>query len=320
MLCLFAERSERDVGGWPVPYFLTSEGAFFCGYGYSVSDPILRKIGPGSALPHGTPEAGGFGLSVTEISPGKGMVVYWLQRPGGMVFLRTADGYSAQCFEGPPSHFKQAAFSAVGEPINLLFSEQPHGPPQSITVLRGDTGTLNMAIAKHGDSFSFSVLNVETPFKVGAEMSLKLDSKTDIPGGQLSTDQLSLSVSDDKRNATLGLLQNGQPTNQVTIRAAELDVIISKLGETRAVMSEPVSARPPQETGTRELVVIDPMWHTDPPLHEGLGGIILRLRHRGFGWLTFILPHHEARSLGRWLCDYENAREDRIPNNAQPND
>jgi hypothetical protein len=163
MLCLFAERSERDVGGWPVPYFLTSEGAFFCGYGYSVSDPILTKIGPGSIVPHGTPEAGGFGLSVTELGHGKGMVVYWLQEPGGMVFLRTADGYSAQCFEGPPSQFKQAVFSAVGEPINLLFSEQPHGPPQSITVLRDEAGTLNMAIAKHGDSFSFSVFERRNP-------------------------------------------------------------------------------------------------------------------------------------------------------------
>jgi hypothetical protein len=139
-------------------------------------------------------------------------------------------------------------------------------------------------------------------------MSLKLDRKTEMPGGQLSTDQLSLSVSDDKRSATLGLLQNGQPTNQVTIQAAELDLIIAKLGEARAVMSEPVSARPPQETGTKELGVIDPMWRTDPPLNEGLGGIILRLRHLGFGWLTFILPHHEARSLGRWLRDYQNAR------------
>ena len=41
MLRLFAERAERDVGGWPIPYFLTREGAFLCGYGYSVSDPIL---------------------------------------------------------------------------------------------------------------------------------------------------------------------------------------------------------------------------------------------------------------------------------------
>jgi hypothetical protein len=38
MLRLFAERSERDVGGWPVPYHLTGGGAFLCGYAYSASD------------------------------------------------------------------------------------------------------------------------------------------------------------------------------------------------------------------------------------------------------------------------------------------
>lgn len=32
MLRLFAERSERDVGGWPTPYLLTREAVFLCGY------------------------------------------------------------------------------------------------------------------------------------------------------------------------------------------------------------------------------------------------------------------------------------------------
>jgi hypothetical protein len=310
MLRLFAERAERDVGGWPVPYFLTSEGAFFCGYGYCVSDPILGKIAPGSIVPHGSAEAGGFSLSVTEFGHGKGMVVYWLQQPGGMAFLRTADGYNAQGFDGTPSHFKKIVFEVLGERIDLLFSDEPHGPPESIVVLRDEGGTLVAARAAHGDSCSFSVLNLETPFEARATMSLKLDRSTEMPGEQLSTDQLSISVSVDKRTATVGLLQSGQPANQVTLQAAELDAIIARLGEARAVMSEPVTAQPPPDTGMRELVVIDPRWRTDPPLHADLGGIILRLRHLGFGWLTFILPYHEALSLGRWLCDYVNARRE----------
>lgn len=113
MLRLFAERSKRDVGGWPVPYFLTGEGAFFCGYGYSVSDPILRKITPGSVVPHGTSGAGGFSLSVTELGHGKGIVVYWLQQPGGTVFLRTAHGYDAREFSGTPSHFKKSRIRSL---------------------------------------------------------------------------------------------------------------------------------------------------------------------------------------------------------------
>ena len=48
------------------------EGAFMCGYGYSVSDPIFDRIAPGSIVPHGTAEAGGYGLSVTELANEKG--------------------------------------------------------------------------------------------------------------------------------------------------------------------------------------------------------------------------------------------------------
>jgi hypothetical protein len=113
MLRLFAERSDRDVGGWPLAYHLTSEGAFLCGYVYSVSDPVLSKIGPGSVLEHGTPEAGGFGLSVTELGHGDGVVVYWRQLPGGMVFLRTDSGYAVYKASGSPSVFKQRIAESV---------------------------------------------------------------------------------------------------------------------------------------------------------------------------------------------------------------
>jgi hypothetical protein len=100
MLRLFAERSERDVGGWVTPYYLTREGACLCGYGYAVSDPILSKIGPGSIIPHGTAEAGGFGLSVTELGVLQGVIVYWLQLPGGIAYLRTGNGYTAYNIQG----------------------------------------------------------------------------------------------------------------------------------------------------------------------------------------------------------------------------
>lgn len=58
---------------------LVKEGAFMCGYGYSVSDPIFDRIEPGSIVPHGTAEAGGYGLAVTEFGEREGMVVYWRQ-------------------------------------------------------------------------------------------------------------------------------------------------------------------------------------------------------------------------------------------------
>ena len=57
-------------------------------------------------------KAGGFGLSVTEFGRGNGMVVYWLQLPGGTVFMRRENGYDACEFRGAPSEFKQQALEA----------------------------------------------------------------------------------------------------------------------------------------------------------------------------------------------------------------
>jgi hypothetical protein len=93
MLRLFMQGRERAVGGWAVPYVLGAQGAFMCGYGYSVSDPILDQIAPGSVVPHGTAEAGGYGLSVTELGERAGMTVYWRQLPGGLVLTRQDTGY-----------------------------------------------------------------------------------------------------------------------------------------------------------------------------------------------------------------------------------
>jgi hypothetical protein len=309
MLRLFAERTERDVGGWPVPYFLTRDGAFLCGYGYSVSDPILMKLGPGSTVPHGTAEAGGFGLSLTEIGQGRGMTVYWIQKPGGTLFLRTAEGYDALDFDGRPSEFKTRAYSKTGESVALMFGDEPHGPAQAITVMRDAQGIPSTAIAKHGDSFSLSVLNVATAFHAKATLNLKLDPTTELPGAQLFSEHVILEMSEDKRSVKLALLDNGQVNGKITLTATQFDAVISKFGEARAVMGEEVTRQPPPSNGSRELAVIDPIWRTDPPLHQSLDGIILRLRHLGYGWLTFIVPHSEALALGTWLCNYEKSRE-----------
>jgi hypothetical protein len=76
------------------------------------------------------------------------------------------------------------------------------------------------------------------------------------------------------------------------------------LGEVRAIMSQPVPAEPPNVAGAREAVIVDPAWRTNTAVHPSLDGILLRLRHLGFGWVTFLLPHHEALGLGQWLADH----------------
>jgi hypothetical protein len=303
MLRLFAERQERDVGGWVTPYLMTSAGAFLCGYGYGVSDPILTRIGPGSLVPHGTAEAGGFGLSVTELGDNHGVVVYWLQQPGGLIFIRRTASYEVVKFEGKPSEFIQHASDSLGEKVEIFFGDEPHGPPESITVLRDEKGVPSMAIARHGRSFSLSVLNVATPFQ--SQAVLDLAPVTDPARGQFSSDRLSAAFSEEATTVALGFLTDGKPAIEVSLTAAELSQIIGVLGEKRWMMRDPV---PPQHPGavatgsiTRELMAVDPAWRTDLPMHEMLNGITLRLRHPGFGWLTFLLPWQEAKALGDWL-------------------
>lgn len=300
MLRLMAERSERDVGGWATPYLLTPDGAYLCGYGYSVSDPILSKIGPGASLPHGTAEAGGFGLSITEVGQGEGVIVYWLQQPGGMVFIREANGYECNSFNGRPNEFISCASAATGKKIELWFSELPASAPQSITVVRDENGHPSIAIAKHGDSFSFSVLNVGNPFRSRATIPLAPGSEKDLPGGELSAENLKVILSEDKSTGTIRLVAQGEPTTELKVTPRDLDAIIAVLGEARAVMTDPVSYEHRTDR-SRELMILNPPWRTESPVHPTLHGITLRLRHPGFGWLTFLLPWNEVQSLGDWL-------------------
>lgn len=108
MIEVFASREERDVGGWAVPYILDSQEAHFCSYCYSVSDPVFDELVPGSLVAHGTAQGGGSNLSVTGLPDHEGMVIYWLQIPGGQVVLRTSKGYEQHNFKGGPTAFKEA--------------------------------------------------------------------------------------------------------------------------------------------------------------------------------------------------------------------
>jgi len=72
-------------------------------------------------------------------------------------------------------------------------------------------------------------------------------------------------------------------------------------------MPTQIGPEPRTEPGTRELVIVNPAWRTHFGIHPDLDGIVMRLRHLGLGWLTFLLPHHEAKSLGDWLRN--NAKE-----------
>jgi hypothetical protein len=304
MLRLIAERSERDVGGWPTAYYINGGEAFFCGYLYATSDPILSRISPGSIVPPGTAEAGGFSISVTGIGQADGVAVYWLQQPGGIVFRRTDAGYEVFKFKGTPMAFKEQAFATLGQQVEVIANDrdQPDKPIESLVVMRDENGRPSMVIGRHGDAVSFSILNVGSVFRSRASVSLR-GREEDKVGGAMATDRVTLALSEDKGTATLDLLTNGTPATGIELQAHELGAIVAAMGEARALMRDAVPVTTPEQRSARELVILDPVWRTDPPLHPALSGISLRLRHPGFGWLSFVLPYHEAQKLGRWLQD-----------------
>jgi hypothetical protein len=180
-----------------------------------------------------------------------------------------------------------------------LFSDQPHGSPESITIMKDEKGVPCMAIAKHGCNFSVSVLNVANKFATRGPV--KLGNHGELPGVDLSSDHLRITISDNKDDVTVDLRSDGRPATEANLGARDLDLAIALLGEARAVLREPVPANPPQDANTREILVLDPAWRTQRPIHPSLNGITLRLRHPSFGWLTFLIPWHEAKSLGEWL-------------------
>ncbi|MCC8979716.1 hypothetical protein [Bradyrhizobium acaciae] len=173
MLRLFLRRAERDVGGWAVTYTLGPGSVYMCQYMHSVSDPILDKVSPGTVVPHGTAEAGGYGLSVTEIGNLEGLAIYYRQIPGGLILIREAQGYKLQEFDGIPAEFRAKASDVVGKPVEVWFSDVPLGALESLTILRDEHGKPAGAMAKSGGDFAFTVLNVETPFSANAVFDLK---------------------------------------------------------------------------------------------------------------------------------------------------
>jgi hypothetical protein len=249
-------------------YTLSDEGAFACGYGYGTTDPCVDELGYGSVVPHGSASAGGFGLSVTELGQGDGLIIYWLQKPGGLVFKRTGENYDGQWFSGAPQHFVEAASKALGQQVNILFSEAPMGLPESLQVMHDEQGSPTMVVAKRGGQFSFSVLNPSQPFYSKAAVKL---ARSEMVGDDLSTPHFQVSMSADKLTATVRVRPEG--ATEVDLTAADLERAVSVLGEARATMAVAMPSEPPQHPGHRELVVTDPAWRTMPPLHASLDGI-----------------------------------------------
>jgi hypothetical protein len=119
---------------------------------------------------------------------------------------------------------------------------------------------------------------------------------------------------DSTRDAVvMNLLINGG-TNAVSARlpATEADALIAGLGSARAALNQPVE--PDLDSCARpELAVVDPAWRASAdnvaPASD-VEGVSLAIRHSGYGWLWFVLPHEEARALGQWLIENAGRPDD----------
>ena len=93
------------------------------------------------------------------------------------------------------------------------------------------------------------------------------------------------------------------------LKATEAEDLIAKLGHARAALKDEV-VHDLDPMADLDFTVIAPEWRASTDSldgADGVAGLSLALRHSGYGWLAFVLPHAEARALGRWLL--ENARD-----------
>jgi hypothetical protein len=178
MLRFFSSTNEREVGGWALPYVLSSYGTKLCAYAYSVSDPIMNQLTTGIIIPHGTAEAGGFVLSVTELHEKDGVVVYWLQKPGGQVWVYSENDYEMKQFDGVPSAFKEEVNKTLGRDIDLWVSDEPIANTSLAATVQDQQGRPRVDIVKSGNKLSFSVAqSLSESFKGTAIVKNDVDDK-----------------------------------------------------------------------------------------------------------------------------------------------
>ena len=80
-------------------------------------------------------------------------------------------------------------------------------------------------------------------------------------------------------------------------RAEHVDALMHALAEIREEMNPAVSQEPPQLPELQPLH--DPRYAAE--LHQFSGGTLLSFRHPSLGWLPFLLPSRQRRTLAESL-------------------
>lgn len=298
---LLFQRAERDIGGLVTPYLLDRHGVRLGTYGFSASDPIVSQLSYGQTIPHGTAPAGGFGVSVTELQGDDGIVVYWPQKPGGRISLGDALDPTVFEFDGTPSEFKVNVRAALGIDVDIWFSDQPQATPEVIEIVPDREGRPRFAVARSEKVLSFAWAS-ESPEPFISERTILMTANNGIADGVgKRPNRLDVALAQDKASISVQMFVSNESRGSIVIDAAHLDEMLGQLGKLRASMAEAV----PREIqpGQPLMMCTDPIWRTNLSPHATIRGVLLFLRHVGFGWLPFLLPPNEAVSIGKWLVE-----------------
>lgn len=297
---LFVRSSDRGVGGVAIPFVISDRGPELLNYAYSVTDPITRELAFGSVIPHGTAEQGGYGVVVSQLAEKDGIVVYWPQRPGGTIHLRSKDRDDIYFFDGGPSEFIKAVKCKLGRDVSIFFGDGASGTnePHSLRMIFDEKGLPCQAISSSDTEFSFSWLNTsEESFKMPfAELPIGIGTEFAEP-----PDGLQGTVTGDGERLKFSANDPNGLSVETSITAQQVDQLIRHLAQLRGQMKDKVSSDP---EGGVYPVSLNPTWRTFANVHPAFPGTCLSLRHEGLGWLMYWLPQHEAKALGEWIVTH----------------
>jgi hypothetical protein len=100
-----------------------------------------------------------------------------------------------------------------------------------------------------------------------------------------------LELDDDGRTVTMTF--STTPAARLKLDAQEVEALLEKLGEFRALMSPEMPRTFPE--GRSFPAIPDPSWTTKPDVVHG--SVFLHIRDPRFGWLRNIISREDARSL-----------------------
>lgn len=106
---------------------------------------------------------------------------------------------------------------------------------------------------------------------------------------------LTTEIVEDRDEVLLTMLLEGEPLGHIFMNGADTETVAHQLGAERAKLQDRVSTE--LDPGSRLTLKVDPIWRTMP--HEN--GVVLAIRHPGFGWLSFLIPEESMQPLAERL-------------------